>query len=302
MRKLTLAALTLLFALCAPCAAAPAAEEVGAVPFSFEQGYVIVKALVKGKEPAEVIIATGAEYSTIDGGALDKYKLTAYYTGVPPVTGRNDRTINFSKVPDLRVGPANASLDMRLGLTAELSRVLGREIFGILGFDFFKGRTVQLDFPNRMLRFLDKAAAETLRAKGGGATAVLRMTEKEDLFGRMLTLPLVEKVMFNDKPAKVLLETGVATAVALNATAAKRLGFEAPPERGASRTDSVRSLRFGAVELSDVPVAVYAKGSPADARLGDGGALAGSGLLQNFVATFDYRGKVVILEHVGARP
>src|ERR1044071_5560463 len=294
MLKLTLTALTLIIALCTPCAAA--AEEAGEVPFTFEKGYVIVEATIKGKEPVQVIIATGAEYSTVGGEMLEKYKLQAYYTGVPPVTGRNDRTINFAKVPDLRVGPAGENLDMRLGSAGDFGRVLGRDIFAVLGHDFLKGRAVQFDFGKRVLRFLDKPAAEALRRKSGAA--VLPMTEKGDLFGRTLPLPLVDKVMFNDKPAKVLLDTGIVTAVALSSSTAKRLGFEPPPENGEARADSIRSLRFGPVEVSDVPVPLFPKGSGVGARLGDGGALAGSALLQNFVATFDYRGRVVILERI----
>ena len=298
MLKLTLTALTLIIALCAPCAAAPAAEESGEVPFSFEKGFVIVPAKIKGKEPVEVIISTGAEFSTVDFGMAQKYKLQLLYTGVPPITGRNDRTISYSQVPDVRVGPAGESLNMRLGSVADVSRGVGREIFGVLGHDFLKGRTVQFDFAKKVLRFLDKPAAEALRAKAAGGAGLLRMSEKQNEFGQTLTLPLVEKVMFNDRPARVLLDTGASVVLALGSPTAKKVGLETPPEKGEPRSDSVRSLRFGTAELSDVPVAIYAKGSGVEAKLGDGGALAGSILLQNFVATFDYRGKVVILERI----
>jgi hypothetical protein len=284
----------------APHAHARAADEVGEVPFKFEKGYVIVAGKIKGKEPVEFIISTGAEFSTADISLAKKYDLQGYYTGVPPVTGRNDRTISFTKVPDVRVGPANASLDMLYGSTAEASKATGREIFGVLGYDFFKGRTVQFDFEKKVMRFLDKEAAEALRGKAAGASAavVLRMGEREDIFKRPLTLPLVEKVMFNGKPARVMLDTGVVAVVALSSSAAKKLGFEPPPEKGTARADSIQALELGPVKLSAVPVAIYPKGSPAEARLGDNGALAGSIFLQNFVATFDFRGKVVVLEHL----
>lgn len=296
MLKLTLTALTLIIILCAPCAAVPADEAAGEVPFTFEKGYVIVEAKIKDKEPAWVVIATGAEHSTMGGEMLEKYKLQAYYTGVPPVTGRNDRTISYAKVADVRVGPVVESLDMRLGVMADFTRLLGRDIFGILGYDFLKGRAVQFDFGKKVLRFLDKPAAEALRGKSG--VAVFPMTQRDDIFRRTLTLPLVEKIMFNDKPAKLMLDTGVATVVALNSSTAKKLGFETPPEKGETRGDTIRSLRLGPVELSDVPVAIFAKGTGGDARLADNGALAGTTLLQHFVATFDYRGKVVILERL----
>lgn len=296
MLRPALTALTLFIALCAPCAAAPAAEESGEVPFAFEKGFVIVPAKIRGREPVEVIISTGAEYSSVDMGMVQRHKLQLFFTGVPPITGRNDRTISYSQVPDVKVGPAGESLSMRLGSTAEVSRAVGREIFGVLGHDFLKGRAVQFDFAKKVLRFLDKPAAEALRAKAGAA--VLRMGEKQNEFRQTLTLPLVEKVMFNDKPARVLLDTGTVTVIALSSSTAKKVGLEAPPEKGEARADSVRQLRLGGLELSNVPVAIYAKGSGADSQLGDGGALAGTVLLQNFVATFDYRGRVVILERL----
>lgn len=298
MLRLTLTAFALVLALCAPCTAAPAPDDAGEVPFLFEKGFVIVQAKIRGKEPAEVIIATGAEYSTLETGLAQKYKLQLSYTGVPPVTGRNDRILHFSQVPDVRVGPASENLNMRLGSTAQVSRAVGREIFGVLGHDFLKGRTVQFDFAKKVLRFLDKPAAEALRAKAAGGAGLLRMSEKENEFGQLLTLPLVDKVMFDDKPAKVLLDTGTVTVLALNSSTAKRLGLETPPEKGEPLTVSIRQLRFGTIELSNVPVSVYAKGSGAEAQMGGGGALAGSILLQNFVVTFDYRGRVVILERI----
>ncbi len=300
MQRLTLTTLALIVLSCAPCAAARAAEAAGEVPFTFEKGYVIVPGKIKGKEPVEFIVSTGAENSTADMSLSLKYNLQGYYTGVPPVTGRNDRTISFTKVPDVRVGPAVESLDMLYGSTAEASKATGREIFGVLGYDFFKGRTVQFDFAKRVMRFLDKEAAEALRAKAAGASeaVVLRMAEREDMFKRLLTLPLVEKVMFNGKPARVMLDTGVVAVVILSSSAAKKLGFEPPPEKGPARADSIQALEFGPLKLSAVPVTIYPKGSPAEARLGDNGALAGSVFLQNFVATFDYRGKVVVLEHL----
>ncbi|HEX8687408.1 MAG TPA: retropepsin-like aspartic protease, partial [Pyrinomonadaceae bacterium] len=292
--RAALAAAAVFVALCAPCAAAPADDEAGEVPFTFEKGYVVVAGRIKGKEPAEFILSTGYEHSTADPLQAQKYELQGFYTGVGPITGRNDRTVSFTRVPGVRVGPADASLDMFYASTAAAGRALGREIFGVLGSDFFKGRTVQFDFGKRVLRFLDKASAAALREKAAGApgAAVLRMGEREDIFGRPLTLPLVEKVVFDGRPGKVMFDTGVVTVVALSASAAKRLGYEPPPEKGAARDDTVRALDVGPVKLSGVPVIIYPKGSPAEARLGDDGALAGSVFLQNFVATFDYRGKV----------
>ncbi len=302
MRKPLLTTLALLVLLCAPCAAAPADEEIGEVPFTFEKGYVVVAGKIKGSEPVEFVVSTGATNSTMHIDMMKKYKLAAYYTGVGVVTGVNDKTVSFATVPDVRVGPAAAtSLHARLGSTAEVSKLLGREIFATLGQDFFKGRTVQFDFGKKVMRFLGREAAEALRAKAAGAgeeAAVLRMGEGTDMFEEPLPTPLVDKVMFDGKPARVLLATGVPAVIALAPATAKRLGFDAPPEKGAPLNGSVGELQLGPLKFSGVPVVIYPKDAGGDERLGAGGALAGTAFLQNFVATFDFRGKVVVLQRL----
>ena len=45
-----------------------------------------------------------------------------------------------------------------------------------------------------------------------------------------------------------------------------------------------------------VPISIYAKGTSADKKLSQHGAVAGSAFLQNFVVTFDYKKSVVVLE------
>ncbi|HEY0172868.1 MAG TPA: aspartyl protease family protein [Pyrinomonadaceae bacterium] len=172
MRKPLLTTLALLVLLCAPCAAAPADEEAGEVPFTFEKGYVIVAGKIKGREPVEFIVSTGDTNSSVNLGVVERYKLTMYYTGVGRVTGFNDKTVSFATLPDVSVGPAAAtSINARLSSTAEVSKLLGREIFGTLGYDFFRGRTVQLDFGKKVMRFLDKGAAGGERLGAGGALA-----------------------------------------------------------------------------------------------------------------------------------
>lgn len=302
MRKSLLKTLALLVLLCAPCAAAPADEEVGEVPFTFEKGFVIVAGKIKGKEAAEFVVSTGATNSTVDCGARERHKLKLFYTGAGVITGFNDKTVTFVTVPDVRVGPASAaSLNARLGSTEVVSKLVGREIFGTLGYDFLKGRTVQFDFAKKVMRFLDKGAAEALRLKAAGAgaeAAVFRMGDGTDMFEEPLPVPLVEGFVFDGKPARVLLSTGVATALTLTPSAAKKLGFEPPPPMSDPRKGSVAELRLGQMKFSGVPVRINPEGSRIDERQSPSGALAGTAFLQNFVATFDFRGKAVILERL----
>ncbi len=295
--------ITFLTCLAIPSVATPDIESTAReMPFSFEKGFVIVKAKIKGDVPVEVVLSTGAEHSTADMSLLSKYKLPSYYAGEPPVTGRNDRIYFFSPVSDVSVGGGKAtSLSMRLSSTSELSKAVGREIFGVLGADFFKGRVVQFDFKKRMIRFPDQSSADVPQGNksdaGAGGIVMLRMVESNDLLKQNLVMPVVKNVTFNGKEVKVLLDTGMVTVLALSSSVGKKLGFTIPPEKTAPRADKVALLRLGDYELTDVPVMLSAKGTSIDQSLGEYGAVAGSLFLQNFIVTFNFRSKVVFLEH-----
>lgn len=288
MRRLALTAFAMLaLTLSAPRALAD--EAVTEVPFTFEKGHVVVAAKIKDDVPVEVVLSTGAQYSVVDSSQLDKYKLQSFYAGEPPVTGTSaDRIYFFSDVRDIRVGGVSqTSLRMRLVSPIAASRTLGRNIFGIFGTDFFKGRVVQFDFKKKVVRFYKQAPA--LGADG----ITLKMEERSDPLRPGVMPPVVEGVTFNGKKSKLLLDTGIQTVVGLNSSTAKKLGFTAPADKGEPRSDVIASLRFGTYEMTEVPVVISAKGTPLDQSLADHGAVAGTALLQNFVITFDFRDKSV---------
>lgn len=298
MKNILAAALALL-ALMVPRGAAqsPAAGDlISEVPFKFEKGHVLVQAKVKGDRPVEVALATGAEYSVLNFGLLDKYNLQAYYTGVGVITGSSlDRTVTYAMVSDLQIGDVKASsLNMRLEsqAAARVGERVGREIFGILGADFFKGRVVQFDFEKNVVRFLRKAPAAPPSTAGGmPARAVLRMNFKEPV-----TVPVAENVTFDGKKVKTLFDTGAVAVVALTPSAAKQLGLQPPAEKAGPLAGKVGSVRLGDIEFTDVPVVLHAKGSALD-RAADGyGAVAGIALLQNLLVTFDFKERSITLE------
>jgi hypothetical protein len=293
MRGFTLSAFMLLAALCAPCAAAAADDAVTEAPFTLEKGHVIVKATIKGDAPVEVVLSTGSERSLFNPLLLEKYKLPAYYTGVGIVTGHNDRTVSFTNVPDVRVGGAKAtSLSMLFGAQtlASISERVGREIFGVLGADFFKGRVVQFDFQKKVVRFLPRLPDE---AKAGGpGRAVMRFRYDADVSA----LPVVEDVTFNGKKVRTLFDTGALTVVSLTASGAKQAGLEALAGQDATGRAQVGSLRLGDIEFKDVPAMLMPKPVNLNGDSLGVEAVAGVGLLQNVVSTFDFSGKLVILE------
>ena len=277
-----------------PCYAGPRSSDATVeVPFVFEKGYLLVQAKIKNDIPVEMTIATGAEYSIVDTGLLEKYKLPEYYAGEGIVTGHNDRIFTFTPVSDVRLGAAKTrSLNMRLGSIANISKVVGREIFGALGVDFFKGSAVQIDFGKKVLRFLSEAEAQSVTEKAGAnkQTAQLNIAYNDDSFDH-LPVPLVD-VTIDGKKIKTLIDTGAVVVVALSQSAAKKLGSTVSP--GVSQKTQLQSLIVGGIQLNDVPAVVLAKENAGMLRGSD--AVIGIAVLQNYLITFDFRRNLIVVE------
>lgn len=298
MRKsiLKLGLLVLISTLFSPRVLATTANDI---PFSFENGFIVVEAKIKGDVPVNVVIATGSEYSIASVELLQKYGLQIGIAPDGPVTGRNDKTFSFTKVSSVRMGDSKSKdVAMRLGSMVQISRMVGREVFASLGADFFEGQAVQIDFKNKVLRFLDKPAVEALKDKSAaGNKILLQMAEKEsNPFQKTVKVPLVTEVTFDGKKSKLLLDTGKPTHLALSLSVARNVGFTLPAENDPPREERVKSMRMGTTEMNDLPVTVYPKGSNVEKSIGKDRAVAGSMFLQNFVMTLDFRSGLVVLE------
>lgn len=297
----TIVVLLYLVLLAAPCVAQSAATTTE-IPFSFHKGLIIVEAKIKDDVPVLVVLATGTEHSVTDPGLMKKYDLSTTYTSDGPVTGRNDKALFYAQVSRVRVGNSKAKdLNLRFGSVAELSKMTGKEIFAALGADFFEGQTIQLDFKNSVVRFLEKTPSELIDSKDPNfkpaRATVLRMAPKpSDPFRKTYMVPLVKDIQMNGQKTNLLFDTGIATLLALSSSTGKKVGVNVPAENEPPREEKV-TLQLESNELADVPAMIYAKGTGADQNLSkSGGAVAGSLFLQKFVAIFDYRKGVVVLE------
>jgi len=299
MRKLTLVMAVLITCLCVQSAARSVDDTASEIPFTFEKGYVIVQAKILRQMPVEMVLATGAEHSTFNGGMMDKYKLSLGYTfDDPKRCNLADCTYTFSNITNINLGDLKpVSLTMRLGTLEKIEKRIGRQVFGMLGADFFKGRVVQFDFTRKVARFLPQSPGDASK-DNKTLPATERVVLRMGFYDEYTILPIAEEVTFDGKKIKTVIDTGAATVIALSPSATKQLGLPLPPDKSAPRAGNVGVLRLGDYELTNVPVLLYGKGMGFDRDSKEFGAIAGTGLLQNFVTTFDFRSKVIILEHI----
>lgn len=274
-----------------------AAQAVSEIPFSLEKGHIIVPAKIQGDMPVEVTLSTGIEHSLINALVLKKYKLRPSYTGEGIITGGNlDRVVYFVAVSDIKVGDApSRDLNMKLGSQSldGISHRVGREIFGILGVDFFKGRQVQFDFRRKLIRFLPEPPAKSVQSADPSLFVTLPMRPTD----RPIRLPIAENVSFNGKKIKTLFDTGALTVISLTTAAAKQIGVSVPRDKSSSLTNNV-SVELEKMSLGEVPATVHSKGSGFDRDSEGYGAVVGIALLQNFIITFDFKDGAVTLERM----
>ena len=150
--------LRLLIALCCSGILLPlSARAKSAVPFEFRDGLVWVNATAGGR-PLHLLLDSGAGSNVL---SLDAARRLGVPLGQPESVGRVGadsaayRLANF----DAQLGGAviaGSWLAMDLRST---SAACSRPIDGLIGQDFFRGRIVQIDFPARVIRLLDKAPA-----------------------------------------------------------------------------------------------------------------------------------------------
>jgi hypothetical protein len=139
-------------------------ENWGGITVPFElaaDSKIIVKAALAGGPPSNFILDTGATKTVVFRGALTgtapghRRWLTLRGLYAPTVGG--DEPLEMMRIPGLGLGVAGTMVtDLDIGvvggpLEAQLSRVTGRPIAGLLGYSYLKHFQVGIDYGRRQL-------------------------------------------------------------------------------------------------------------------------------------------------------
>jgi len=161
--------------------------------------------------------------------------------------------------------------------------------YALLGGNFLSEYVVELDFPGRRVRFIDRRRYAVPRTAETPGEAVLPL----EIVGNR---PGVT-VAFNGEPATVLLDTGAPTGFMLSGKLAERAGIAHAPVPGvkvgsalgpvAMELGEARRVRLGPFELGPAPVEVAPHGFYNLGFAGD--SILGYDALAQFVVRIDYR-------------
>lgn len=174
--------------------------------------------------------------------------------------------------------------------------------YGLLGGNFLAEYVLELDFPERRVRFLDPRRYEVPTSAGAPGETVMPLTIVANRPGTT--------VAFNGEATTVLIDTGAPCTALLSGDLAERAGVASAPAPGfrmsgvfgaaESALGEAETLAFGAFEFGRVPVAVAPRGWHNQGFPGD--SVIGYDLLAPFVVRIDYRRGRIWLRRASRAP
>jgi predicted aspartyl protease len=269
----------------------PPAAVVADLPFldSLDPGSIVIDlAREEGARPFPLVLDTGASFSTLTPGLARELGVRVRSTKRSPYrrATRLGRDLQFH-------------VDARRGDTVSQT---GKE-FGLLGGNFLVEYVVEVDFPQRRVRFLDPDRYRVPEQTAAPDETVLPLQ-------LVSNRPIVE-VEIEGHPVSLLLDTGASYGVLIGSRVARAAGLESRPAPGLSAAGvmgeigvefaEARSVRVGALEFRDLPVIVAPRGLYQQGTAND--SLIGFDLLSQLTVRIDYpRKRAWLRRESGAAP
>lgn len=255
----------------------PAPEDVLAtLPFlaGNEPNRVVVDLAPPGAEPMPLMLDTGAQASVLTPGMARELGVTVRRTKSTPYRRRTVLGRDLQFYVDTQVTDTGS----RTGWE-----------YGLLGGEFLAGYVVEIDFPNRRVRFL-AGRYETPETVDDPAEAVVRAK----IVARRVLVP----VELDGKRIELTLDTGAPDTMVLSGAAAKAAGIDvaalAPFGTGGTvlgpmeqRFHEAAEFRIGGFASGPFPVIVAPKGWYNQGMGND--SVIGYDALRPFVVRIDYR-------------
>jgi predicted aspartyl protease len=273
------------------------------VPFEFLHNQVIVEVRIGGKGPFNMLLDTNTYPSVIDLATAKELGLTMESRSYPVTGGgAENNAVQLTKLSSVELGAVTAK-DVAAGAMdlSKLSGMLGKPIHGVLGHSFLKDRIVQIDYPETKIRFYAESPHPGIQDQPN-------TVDKIALAFRYDEGVLVDSVFVNGQKMKATLDTGSSRSFSLTPEGVSDLGLEEQVQSGQvdkqvgyngeyeARTGTLKSVRMGRLSIDSAQATFWLPGTGHDKKKFQ--VNIGNGFFKDFIMTFDFRGKVVVLERV----
>jgi hypothetical protein len=264
----------------------PSSPSLATIPFELYFNEIYVRVRVNNSEPLWFVVDSGAGGWIVDRAHSTRLGLhleqdTAQGTGA----GSGTYDVSYVKDVTFSLGDFNIPVPLIgvIDMSAHKSQI-GREVEGLVGFDFFEKFIVEVDYESKVIRLFDP---KTYRYSGGGESIpiIVDQDARNPFFMAEITVPGAAPQL-----RKLLIDTGSNDALD-DSFVAQSTGPKVEIVGGVGlgkefkiNVAKVSRLRLGGVSFDDV-----------DAVAG-GVALIGGEVLRRFTVIFDFAHSRMILE------
>ena len=280
------------------CCFAQSKTSVIEIPFEFYKNEIILQVNVNGKGPFNMMLDTGTDPSGVDLATAKELGLKLHPLGKEITGGGTDSNVAYyTQLRLVEVGTFTVkNVDALAFDLSKISERLGKPLHGVLGHSVLNGRIVQIDYPNRIVRFY--AQSPFSNATNTSKRTVLPFRYADNV--------LVDDVSVNGKKMVGNLDTGSSGRFHLTPAAVSFLELEEEVSRAPVSTDvgfkgvaqnrqgKVHNVTIGGISIDEPDVIFFGKGTGRDKK--PWGINIGNEFFKDFVVTFDYRKKLIALE------
>ena len=302
LRRFVIAHLLIALGNCVALSQSSNKQPIAEIPFAFDHTSVVIQVRLNGKGPFNMVLDTGSDVATIDLATAKNLGLNLKSTARQVTGGGSEKSQVFlTQIPQVEIGDLASKNIVAVAVDlSKSSQVLGKPLHGALGYGVLQNRIVQFDYPKRIIRFYSTSPYPKVDPTSNNRV-VLSFRLGDDS-------PIIDDVYVNGKKIRAVIDTGGGgTYFALMPEAISALGLEQamsqaePDSRGAglngvitSRKGKIKTLKVGSINIDSPTIIFYPKGVGKDNRKYSGAI--GNVFLQDFVVTFDYPNKTVVLE------
>jgi len=273
------------------------------VPFEFVHNQIVVQVNIDGKGPFNMLIDTDTDPSAIDAATAQTLEISVGSKGEIGTGGGTEKNTVYPTRFTVDLGGVTAKdvAAATIDLT-KISKRIERPIHGVLGFSFLKDRIVQIDYPNSKLRFLAASPYPRIELTPNTVNIIAFPFRRED--GEVM----IDSVFINNEKMRATLDTGSSGTFSLTPEAVALLGLAEPAQDGKvqtsvgyngefeSKSAVLKSVRLGRYAAESVPATLWPSNSGHDKKRFQ--VNIGNGFFQDFILTFDFPKKIVVLERV----
>ncbi len=267
------------------------------IPFSFEHNEIIVQATIGQKGPYTMLLDTDSNPSVISLARARSSGLALRKIGGHVSGGGGDRPgLYLTKLTGVRLhGSPPKDLQAIAVDLDEMSNRLGITLDGVLGHDFLSGNVVEIDYPNRLLRFGKRPSSS--------ARVVARLPFRYD--GDSSSL-VVDGVLVNGTKVSATVDTGSDGTFKLTPAAVDSLRLTEAARNGApdasvgyngiahNTLGRVEEIIIGDIRVPSPDVVFFGKATGRDRK--PWGVNIGNGFLRDYIVTVDYSRKLITLQ------